>query len=338
MHIECNEFVLPLQDGWSSHASHFEVLSDGRILCVFFYGSGEGNDDVRIWGALREVGIPGRWSDPFPISPDDGVPHWNPVLLTLNDGTLRLFYKVGRTIPGWQTYYQDSTDGCITWSEPRELIQGDTSGGRGPVRNKAIYLSDGSLLAPGSTEGDEWRCFIDRSSDGGRTWTRSSDLCIPAERLAVPIAIKIDRGTGKPVGRGLIQPTLWEDSRGVHALMRSSEERIYRSDSQDGGVSWCPPYPTELPNNNSAIDVERLPDGRLILAYNPVGKNWGRRTPLSLAVSEDDGDSWQHLTHLATGNVKHAFAYPALRYVDGALHVTYTWCRRSVVYMRLSDI
>lgn len=338
MKIECNEFVLPFREGWSSHASHFTVLPDGRVFCVFFYGTDEGRDDVRIWGAMREPGIPGKWSEPTPLTPDDGEPHWNPVLFARNDGAIVLFYKVGRPIAVWRTYCMVSTDGCLTWSEPQEMVPGDTSGGRGPVRNKAIYLADGTILAPGSTEGPAWQCFIDRSTDNGKTWTRSEPLSIPSTRLAVPIAVKLDRATKSPVGRGIIQPTLWEDEAGVHALMRSSEERIYRSDSTDGGVTWTPPRSTELPSNNSGIDVERLPDGRLVLGYNPIGKNWGGRSPLSLAISNDHGETWSHLTHLVTGTGKSGYAYPALKYAQGALHITYTWCRQSIVYVRLSEI
>lgn len=338
MRIESHEFVFPIREGWSGHASHFTVLPDGRVFCVFFYGSYEGNDDVRIWGAMREPGVPGKWSEPVPLTPDDGIPHWNPVLFARRDGTVVLFYKVGKTIPAWRTFCIESSDGCATWSEPREMVPGDESGGRGPVRNKAIYLSDDTVLAPGSTEGDEWKCFIDRSTDGGLTWIRSEDLRIPQTRYAIPMPIKYDRNTGKPVGRGVIQPTLWEDARGVHALMRSSEERIYRSDSTDGGITWCPPYSTELPNNNSGIDLACLPDGRLVLACNPIGKNWGGRSPLSLLISEDGGASWRHLTHLETGSGKYGYAYPAIRYADGALHITYTWCRQTIAYVRLTDI
>lgn len=207
MRIACNEFVLPFRAGWSSHASHFTVLPDGRIFCVFFYGSGEGHDDVRIWGSMREPGIPGRWSEPIPLTPDDGVPHWNPVLFERNDGAIILFYKVGRSIAAWRTFFLVSTDGCTSWSEPRELVPGDISGGRGPVRNKAIYLTDGTILAPGSTEGDEWRCFIDRSTNNGETWARSANLCVPRARLAIPMPVKLDRATGAPVARGIIQPT-----------------------------------------------------------------------------------------------------------------------------------
>ena len=59
-------------------------------------------------------------------------------------------------------------------------------------------------------------------------------------------------------------------------LVRSSNARIYRSDSKDYGKSWCPLYPTDMPNNNSGIDLIKLPDGALVLAYNPVGGDAGR--------------------------------------------------------------
>lgn len=337
MKIASHEFVFPIREGWSGHASHFTVLPDGRVFCVFFYGSAEGNDDVRIWGSMREPGVPGKWSEPIPLTPDDGIPHWNPVLFARRDGTVVLFYKVGKTIPAWRTYCIESSDGCATWSEPREMVPGDTSGGRGPVRNKVIEVADGTYLAPGSIEGAEWKCFIDRSTDGGHTWMRSSDLCVSRKRLDIPMPIRYDR-SGNPTGRGVIQPTLWEDETGVHALMRSSEELVYRSDSTDSGMTWCEPYATDLPNNNSGIDLTRLPDGRLVLACNPVGKNWGGRSPLSLLISADGGASWELLTHLETGSFKHGYAYPAILYADGALHVTYTWCRQTIAYMRLTDI
>jgi len=60
-------------------------------------------------------------------------------------------------------------------------------------------------------------------------------------------------------------------------LTRSNAGSIYRSDSQDNGQIWSPAYPTELPNNNSGIDLVRLDDSSLILAYNP--KKLGARDP-----------------------------------------------------------
>ena len=38
-------------------------------------------------------------------------------------------------------------------------------GGRGPVKNKVIVLSDGTWLAGASLEPDAWDVFVDRSGD-----------------------------------------------------------------------------------------------------------------------------------------------------------------------------
>lgn len=325
MRIAASEFILPIRSGWECHASHLLPLNDGRVYCVFFYGSREGNDDVRIYGSMR--GNDGRWSEAVALTEDDGQPHWNPVLFRRRDGSVILFYKVGKPIANWVTRCMISCDNCATWSESFELVPGDTSGGRGPVRNKAIYLADGSILAPGSTEQGEWKSFFDRSTDNGVTWQRSTDVSLGSQWLG-----KYDNLKGK----GIIQPTLWQTGRGIHALLRSSEGYIFRTDSPDG-IQWTEPYATSMPNNNSGIDLEVLEDGRLILACNPISDNWGKRTPLSLFISEDNGESFRLLTHLIT-DTRGAYAYPALVYENGKLHISYTWDRQTIAYLCLSDL
>lgn len=322
MKILRNEFILPFIDGKECHAGHLTLLGDGNVFCVFFYGSKEGNDDVRIFGSLRTPDA--KWSEPQPITEDDGLPHWNPILQRRSDGSIVLYYKVGKTIAGWQTRYKISYDECKTWSESYELVPGDISGGRGPVRNKVITLSDKRMIAPGSTEIGEWKCFFDVSSDNGNSWVRTDELRI--------FDGEYDESHK---GRGIIQPTLWQSPDGIHALMRSTEGVIYRADSQDG-YNWCRPYVTNMPNNNSGIDVAVLPDGRLILACNPVGDNWGKRTPLSLYVSSDNGQTFELLTHLIT--MKGEYAYPTLIFDNGCLHIVYTWNRKTMTYMCLGDI
>ena len=50
-----------------------------------------------------------------------------------------------------------STDNGVTWSGPQELVPGDVSGGRGPVRNKPLRLASGRILAGASTEHGIWK-------------------------------------------------------------------------------------------------------------------------------------------------------------------------------------
>ena len=322
MRILANELALPLLTEGECHASHFTVTPEGEVLCVYFLGSHEGRGDVRIYGSRRTSD--GVWQERVPLSDDDGLPHWNPVLFERRDGTTMLFYKVGTPIAEWRTLCRLSEDGCRTFSAPCELVAGDTSGGRGPVRNKPIYLKNGDILAPASTERGEWKCFFDRSRDGGLTWERGEDIALPDSYFADYSSREL---------HGIIQPTLWEDTHGVHALLRSSEGRIFRTDAEDGW-HFSTPYPTDMPNNNSGIDLVSLPDGRLLLVCNPIDKNWGARTPLSLYVSEDGGRSFSLLSHLVTGAGR--YDYPAAKWANGLLHITYTWNRKSIGYLCLA--
>ncbi len=148
------------------HASTLVLLENDEILAAWFGGTYEKHPDVAIWLARRKEG---KWSDPVKVADVEGVPCWNPVLFRDDDGKVYLFYKVGYTIPKWYTMLITSDDGGYTWTEPAELVKGDI-GGRGPVRNKPIILTDGTWLAPASIETETaWDAFVDISKDNGKT-------------------------------------------------------------------------------------------------------------------------------------------------------------------------
>jgi len=292
------------------HASTVAQTNDGTLVSAWFGGAHEKADNVGIWMSRY---IDGNWTAPVEVAKVNNTPHWNPALLNDPSRGLFLFFKVGSEIAFWQTYWMHSEDNGATWSKPVELVPGD-KGGRGPVKDKPIILSDGAWLAGASTEYKGWHPFADRSEDGGKTWTRSADFAIDRQVVS---------------GRGGIQPTLWEAPKGhVHALLRTAAGRIARTDSTDYGRTWCPVYLTDLPNNNSGIDVVRLDDGRLFLAYNPIGKNWGNRTPLTLAVSLDNGATWKNLANLESGQGE--YSYPAIIQTKTGIAVTYTWKRERI--------
>ena len=308
------------------HASTLLPLADGSLLCCWFGGTREGNADVAVYGSRRSDG---RWSEPRMLA-DGAEANWNPVLLQLPDGWIWLFYKEGQQISDWRTLVKKSCDGGASWSEARELAPGDTGGGRGPVRNKVLRLADGRLVAGASTERGLWQAYADFSDDNGASWRRSQPITIAGlryeagERTAGGSTIAVSEQSF--YGRGVIQPSLWQDTTGVHMLLRSSEGFVYRSDSADSGASWCGAYPLALPNNNSGLDVAQL-DGSLYLACNPVAANWGARSPLSIFTS-GDGYEWEKLLDLESGPGE--FSYPAVLAHDGRLLVSYTYDRRNI--------
>lgn len=316
------------------HASTVLPLPDGRVLAAWFGGSHEGRADTAIWYSRREAH---GWSPPARLPQTHPEAHWNPVLRGDTRGVIWLYYKVGDRIQTWRTYVTTSADNGTTWSAARELVPGDT-GGRGPVRNKVVRLACGRLLAPASLEKGEWTAFADISDDDGLTWQPSAVVRVAPEVLALPenavAAREIPVSEQSFHGRGVIQPSIWEDTHGVHMLLRSTEGAIFRSDSTDHGAHWSPAVPTSLPNNNSGLDLATLADGTLVLACNPIAANWGARSPLRLLVSEDAGAHWSTLLDCDSGRGE--FAYPAIVAAGDTLHLTYTWKRATIAYWRIA--
>ena len=324
-----HEFVCSSLPTAMCHASTVLPVCENLVLCAWFGGTAEGEKDVNIWVNRRENGT---WGTPVCISAGSEA-HWNPVLQQVTDRVIRLYFKYGPVIAHWQTYFCESADGGKTWDQPRELVPGDVSGGRGPVRNKILKTQSGKMLAPGSTELCEWLAFVDVSEDDGTTWKRSASI------PAVGLRVNAEKGETEEMysRRGVIQPSLWEAPAGqIHMLLRSTEGFVCRSDSADDGEHWSDAVPTALPNNNSGLDLAQLPDGTLALVCNPVGENWGARTPISLFLSKD-GNHFEKIMDLDTGAGE--FSYPAVVCRNRELFITYTRKRENIAYwhMKISE-
>ena len=300
----------------SCHASTVLPLDNGTVVAAWFAGSSESDDDVKILTSVR--GTDGKWGEPIRVSADPNVAHWNPVLFQNDDGTITLYFKVGKDTEYWKTYYSVSTDGK-NWAAPRELVPGDNSGGRGPVKNKPIRLKDGTVLAPASTEIDgEWKAFVDISTDDGATWTKTANV---ASKYCTWFKVP------------MIQPTLWQSADGsVHMFTRTKVGKIYRSDSYDNGKTWCRAYATKLPNNNSGIDLDTDDQGRIFLAYNNIGLP-GIRTPLVLSVSTDDGKTFTKIKTFEKGLAE--YSYPSVVVKGDTIHITYTYERDYIAYWQI---
>ena len=292
----------------STHASTIVKLPNGDLMSAWFGGSGEGDDDVRIWFSVYKDGA---WSEAQVIETEDTVAHWNPVLHNYGVFT-RLYYKVGVDTENWVTKYVDTIDNGKNWSTPKELVPGDTTGGRGPVRSKILVTSKGVMIAPASTEQGDWKAFFDISKDGGLTWTKTDYVVSDTE---------------------MIQPTLWEDLDGnIHALFRTKAGKIYRSDSFDGGYTWEEAYATDFPNNNSGIDVVMTDNGWLWLAYNPINIS-GIRNKLILSVSKDNGETWEEVTVLEDSPIIfNEYSYPSLIADGNRIYMSYTFERKCIKY------
>jgi predicted neuraminidase len=290
----------------SCHASTVVENRPGRLLAAWFGGEKEGARDVKIWGA-RFDGT--TWSKPEVLAEEPGYPCWNPVLFLTRSDTLFFWYKAGPSPDTWSAFLRRSADGGQTWSPVEQY----PAGLLGPIRAKPIQRADGTILAGSSVESHRaWTCWVERSSDDGKTWTRHGPIQVP----------------GHP--HGIIQPSLLDLGAQVVVLCRSRGlGAIVRAASADGGLTWEPAQTTDQPNPNSGLDALRTAAGDWYLISNPVKQF---RFPLHLARSRDEGQTWQTVAKLEEQAGE--YSYPALiQSADGKLHVTYTWNRKHIKYL-----
>lgn len=320
-----SEFIFDSAPFASCHASTIVELRNGDLLAAWFGGSAESRPDVAIWAA-RHVGD--RWSTPFELAREPEIATFNPVLFFTKDERLWLYFKFGPGPTSWSAARRWSNDDGRNWSAVEHL----PAGLYGPIRAKPLIMPDGTIISGTSVESyQSWACWIERSSDGGKTWEKSGPIAVPRE-----VARKDDRGDAAP--DGIIQPSivpLGGKRLRFYARSTAGIGRVCVADSADGGVTWTQARPIDLPNPNSGIDAVALRDGRIVLVYNHSDRE---RTPLNIAVSKD-GEHFQMFYTLE--DQPGEYSYPAIIQArDGELHLTYTWKRQRIrhVVVPLSDI
>ena len=326
-----SEFIFTSAPFLSCHASTIVELRNGDLLVAWFGGTAEGKPDVAIRGA-RSTG--GHWSGPFQLAREPETPTWNPVLFYSRDGRLWLYYKFGPSPSTWAAGRMWSADHGQTWSEPEHL----PAGLYGPIKDKPLVLDDGTIVSGTSVESSRsWAVWIERSTDNGKSWTKFGPVTVPFGSAGPGAPAKVAAQVQDPSEwkdtYGIIQPTIVPmdgDWLRLYARSTSNIGAICVADSSDRGVTWTQARPIDLPNPNSGIDAVRLRDGRIILAYNHTKSG---RTPLNLALSKD-GEHFQMFSVLE--GQPGEYSYPAIiQGRDGDLHITYTWNRTRIRYVRL---
>ncbi|OUJ73513.1 sialidase family protein [Hymenobacter crusticola] len=308
-----DEFIFEKAPFPESHAATIAETPKG-LVAAWFGGTKERNPDVGIWVSRQENG---KWTAPVEVA--NGIvnetlryPTWNPVLYQVPNGDLLLFYKIGPKPSEWKGWIRTSQDNGLTWSAAEALPEGFI----GPVKNKPVLLSNGTLLSPTSTEGSGgWKVHFEASTDKGKTWSMIGP---------------VDNGQTQ----GAIQPSIltYKDGR-LQALCRSRDRAILETWSTDQGKTWSPLAKTTLPNNNSGTDAVTLADGRQLLVYNhvlpPGTLAKGPRTPLNVAVSKD-GKTWYAAAILEDSPISQ-YSYPSvIQTKDGLVHFIYTWRRQRI--------
>ncbi len=267
-------------------------LEDGRLCLIYTRFTGGSGDHAKAELVKRVSGDGGAsWSDAeIVVRPTGGLNVMSVSLLRLQDGRIALFYLRKTSREDCRPMMCISNDETRTWSEPRVCIT-DEVGYYVLNNDRAVQLTSGRIVlpvawhqGPGKSRDSAGVIMCYLSDDGGATWRRSTDSFKGYDPSSKRIIFQ--------------EPGVVELSDGrLMMFIRTDAGSQYICHSTDGGETWSEARPSELVSPLSPASIERVPwTGDLVCVWNDhSGRHLypkGRRTPLCVAVSKDDGESW----------------------------------------------
>ena len=295
-------------------------LADGRMVFAYSHFTDGGKDNSSAFIALRESNDRGlTWSaEDRVLVENEGEENVMSVsFLRLASGEIALFYVIKNSWTDCRAHLRISTDEAQTWSDPvccapyvaYFVLNND----------RVVQLSSGRLVMPVAEHPvpkGEWSrrgismCLL--SDDNGATW------CASQSRLHAP----------EDVGSGLQEPGVIELADGrLMMLMRSTAGYQFRSYSSDAGVTWTDAELTDIRSPCSPSTLRRIPStGDILMVWNDHSGDWAKfdqkRTPLTTAISRDEGETWENVKVLDDDPNGH-YCYTSALFVDDRVILSY---------------
>ena len=348
--VELPERTLELPRGENNPRNSegdFVRLKDGRILFVYTHYTGTSSEDHgSAHLAMRESSDGGRtWTekDTVVVENEGRQNVMSVSLLRLNDGRIALFYLVKNSILDCCPVVRISSDEAKTWSAPVKCVPDDERDYYVLNNGRAVQLSCGRVVLP------VCRHSTDKAANGGKgAWDGKGVIrtLVSDDNCATWRFGKDSFKTMSPSGKIRVttrEPGVIELKDGrIMMWIRTMENMQYVSYSSDRCETWTKAVAWNLISPDSPATVKRLSNGDMVAIWNDHGAHpeyrdpatvakryrrslsWcnGQRTPLTIAVSKDEGRTWIHRRDLE-GNPEGWLCYIACLEADGALLLGY---------------
>lgn len=311
-----NEIVLrinPGPDNPRNSEGSFIGLKDGRILYVYsrFMGStGSDHAPAQLVGRYSaDGGITWTKEDQVIVDKEGDLNVMSVSLLRLQNNNIALIYARKNSMDDCLPQMRISKNEGKSWSDPTSIIQ-DRKGYFVVNNDRVVQLKSGRILVPLSLHkipSAQWsnkgtiRCYF--SDDQGLTW--KSGEAVPSPDSII---------TQEP---GLVELR----NGNVMMIIRASNGFQYQTFSEDHGQTWSFAKPSGISSPISPASIKRIPKtGDLILVWNNNGANGpayfkGKRTPLTIAISRDEGKTWEKKKNIED-DPNGTFCYTAIHFTN----------------------
>ncbi len=321
-----NLFITPSSGNPRNSEGDMIQLRDGKWLLIYSRFTGKSDDDDdRAELASRYSSDGGKhWSsdDVIVARPEDAINLMSVTLTRISKREIGLFYLRKRSVSDCRPVLRRSTDEGKTWSEPAEIIS-DEVGYYVLNNNRVIRTKKGRWIVPVALHKGADGKFISRGkamcylSDDGKNWHRSRTV--------------LEFGKNST---GLQEPGVIECKDGsIMMWCRTNSGVQVTSRSTDGGETWTPVEPSNIRSPLAPASIKQIPGKKTWVMvwndnYDPkAGWSAGNRTPLTVAVSQDEGKTWEHKKVLED-DPEGWYCYTSIHFDKGAVLLSHCSGRR----------
>jgi len=320
-------------DAYTRHGEGDMIdLNDGRLLLIYMEFRGDGADEAPTRFATRTSADGGEtWGDHRVLADTDpgDMNIYSPNVIRQADGGLLLTYMRQHshgaersTMHAWRSNDEGQSFQPITTFEER--------GPYSLCNGVMTSLKSGRILLPVCLEtpnvANTYAVQSLYSDDHGHTWHRGETV------VTAPM-------------RGLMEPHVAETRDGrVLMAMRTQLGAVFMCESTDEGHTWSLPQTTGLRVPESCPELVTIPaTGDLLMLWNNAPydhqfvSHFGKRSPLTAAISKDEGRTWTHVRDIED-DPSRAFSNPGCRFSrDGRAMINY-WTCEYLPSWRMQDI
>jgi hypothetical protein len=317
------------------------LLKNGEILFIYsrFTGGGADHDNADLFGGTLDP-VTGEIRDGRIFFQDPAALNQMSVSLErLQDGDIGMLFLRKSAPDADDIFFSRSSDEGKSWASAVKVNAVSDEKYMVVNADRLRQLSSGRIVVPAALKGTSEQpssLGMFYSDDGGRNWFLSERIRVLDKNIRPPHSIREqDRQSwidGCKYEHRLQEPGVEELADGrILLYCRTTLGYMYQAYSGDNGKTWSElKAAPEIVSPATPQSIRRIPGSkRLLCVFNDrsavsfanADENWRWRTPLTLAVSDDNAATWRILENIE--DESHNYCYTSILFFKDEILLTY---------------
>jgi Neuraminidase (sialidase) len=324
------------------------LLNNGEILLVYsrFTGGGADHDTSELFGGILDP-VTGEIQDGRIFFQDPSALNQMSVSIErLQSGNIGMIYLRKSAPDEDDIFFSQSSDYGKAWSAPVKVNSISDEKYMVVNADRLRQFSSGRLAVPAALKGtpkETSSLGVFYSDDGGKNWLLSERIRVLEKNIQPPHSLREQNRQywidGCKYEHRLQEPGVEELADGrILLYCRTTLGYMYQTHSGDGGKTWSDLVAApEIVSPASPQSIRRIPGSNRLLcvftdrssiSFANHDEYWNWRTPLTLAVSDDNAATWRILGNIEDDS--HNYCYTSILFLGDNILLTYYESENSI--------